>query len=306
VAPATAQEIAAAAGAPNDEGTNTQADAVVYKVKFGDKQRDLTPEQIASTFDRYSALNHKHATMKPIMEAAEAIMGHFNVQDPVQMAKVMIEQAKRGADGPATFGETQASNRGPETTARDMPADSFEAKLKRWEEENAASLPPGYKEMLHGQMQQQQMMQQMAEMMQGVMQKSAGVADAAQAMNTQNRDTRSQAIRSSIGTNVDRAQMALQLPDSAAQDFMVYASERGYTLEDFVDPSLTYKVMADFRNNMNSPEMERLRSMAQRRQAYTGSLGASPSGGGVAPAASEGGGTFDSLVNTAMAKKFVS
>lgn len=303
-APPTAQEQAASAGAPTDEGNKSQADAVLYEIEFQPGQkRKLTPDQIKSTFDRYSALNFEHAQMKPVLETAKAIMEHHKM-DPIAFAQAMIETAKRGADGPATFGETQASNRGPETTAKDMPADSFEAKLKRWEEENAASLPPGYKEMMLSQVQSQRQMQQMMQMMQDVMSKSAGVADAAKAMNDVGRDTKVQAIRQTIGNNVDRAQQALQLPDAAAQDFMVYASERGYTLEDFVDPQLTYKVMQDFRNNMNSPEMERLRSMAQRRQAFTGSLGSTPGGGAAAGAGDAAPSTFDKLVSSAMTSRF--
>jgi hypothetical protein len=63
--------------------------------------------------------------------------------------------------------------------------------------------------------------------------------------------------------------------------------------------------MTDFRNNMNSPEMERLRGMAQRRQAFTGSLGQTPSGGSAAAPPDQGGNTFDKLVNSAMSSKFV-
>jgi hypothetical protein len=302
-APPSAQEQAASAGAPKDEGSNSQADPVLYEIEFQPGQkRKLTPDQIKSTFDRYSSLNFEHAQMKPVMEAAKAIMGHHGM-DPMQFAQAMIDQAKRGVSQ-TTFGDTSRQN-GPETTAKDLAPDSFEAKLKRWEEENAASLPPGYKEMMASQMQSQSQMQQMMQMMQDVMSKSAGVADAAKAMNETGRDTRTQAIRQTIGNNVDRAQQALQLPDSAAQDFMVYASERGYTIEDFVDPQLTYRVMTDFRNNMNSPEMERLRGMAQRRQSFTGSLGQTPSGGGSPAPADQGGSTFDKMVSSAMGNKFV-
>jgi hypothetical protein len=80
---------------------------------------------------------------------------------------------------------------------------------------------------------------------------------------------------------------------------MIFAAERGYTMEDFVDPNLTIKVMQDFRNSMDSPEMERMRGIAQRRQAFTGSLGATPSAG-EAPAEDASAATFDRLVNRGM------
>jgi hypothetical protein len=75
-------------------------------------------------------------------------------------------------------------------------------------------------------------------------------------------------------------------------------------MEDFVDPQLTIKVMTDFKNNMDSPEMERMRAIAQRRQAYTGSMGSTPSAGSNAEAgAGDGGNTFDKLATMAMQKK---
>ena len=33
-------------------------------------------------------------------------------------------------------------------------------------------------------------------------------------------------------------------------------------MEDFVDPQMTIRVMQDFKNNMDSPEMERMRAIA--------------------------------------------
>ena len=39
-----------------------------------------------------------------------------------------------------------------------------------------------------------------------------------------------------------------------------------------------------FKNNLNSPEMARLTEIAKRRQAFTGSLGATPGVPGDAPA----------------------
>jgi hypothetical protein len=60
---------------------------------------------------------------------------------------------------------------------------------------------------------------------------------------------------------------------------MVFAAERGFTMEDFVDPQLTMKVVSDFKNNMNGPELERLKAVAAKRQAFTASIGTSPNAG---------------------------
>jgi hypothetical protein len=131
-----------------------------------------------------------------------------------------------------------------------------------------------------GQIKQQLAMTQ--QMLAAVLGQTQGVADAARQGVQQARTDGMQAVRQQIANNIDRAQQALQLPDDAAQDFMTFSSERGYSLEDFADPMLAFKVMSDFRNNMNSPEMERLKGIASRRQAFTGSLSAATPGSGMA------------------------
>lgn len=297
----TAQDKAAAAGSPKDEADNMQAEAVMYEVDFGDgKKRKLTPEQIRATYDRYASMNYEHSQMKPVLETAKALMGHYKV-DPIQFAKAMIEQAKRGGEGPTTFGDTSRQN-GPETTAQSPEAMDFDTKLKKWEEDNAASLPPGYKEMMAQQRQMQAMFMQSQQMMQQVLAGQKGVADAARATSQSATQQRVQAVQQQINNNLDRAQMQLQLPDAAAQDFLIFAAERGHNYEDFIDPEHTVRVMSDFKATMATPEMERLRAMAQRRQAFTGSLGVTPAAGG-APSTQSGESTFDRLATSAMTKR---
>jgi len=60
--------------------------------------------------------------------------------------------------------------------------------------------------------------------------------------------------------------------------------------------------MQDFKNNMNSPEMERMKNIAQRRQAFTGSLGSTPQATAT-NAPPEGASTLDNLINKTMSKR---
>ena len=60
--------------------------------------------------------------------------------------------------------------------------------------------------------------------------------------------------------------------------------------------------MTDFKNNMNSPEMERMKAIASRRQAYTGSLGSTPNAMASTEAPAEQT-TFDKMMSGAMAQK---
>ena len=87
----------------------------MYKVKMGDKERTLTPQQISSTFERYRDLNHKQAQMKPVMDLAEKMMQAGNI-DGNTAAKLMeasmqayTKNAQMGRNRPAQCCCTRAT-----------------------------------------------------------------------------------------------------------------------------------------------------------------------------------------------------
>lgn len=295
----TAQETATEQAAPKDEARKIADDAIVYEVEFGpEDKRKLTPAQIKSTMERYAALNHEHAQMKPVMEVAKALMQRYGANSQ-QFAEALANLVKAQESNP-TMGNTQG--RQPDKAGTQQGNAPEADPLAKWEEENAASLPPGYRDILASTRQMQQMVAQTQQMMQAIMSQGRGVADAARVATQDAQAQRTNAIRQSIANNLDRAQQSLQLPDTAAQDFMTFAAERGFTLEDFIDPQMTLKVMSDFRAVMQTPEMERLRAIAERRQAFTGMLGSAPSSPAQAPA-EPGQAPFDRMVQGAMARR---
>jgi hypothetical protein len=156
--------------------------------------------------------------------------------------------------------------------------------LAKWEEENAVTLPPGFRENAQKMSKLEQQLAQTNQMLMAVLEKTQGATQAMQQGAQTAQTDRVQALRQTIANNLNMAQQQAQLPDEAEQDFFNFASARGYTIEDFIDPQLTMAVVADFKNNMNSPEMERLRAIAQKRQAYTGSMQSAPGASGAAPA----------------------
>ena len=294
---------AAEKGSPETEGDKIAADAIIYEIEFGEgDSRKLTPQQIKSTFERYSALNYKNAQVKPIMDLVEQVMRANPGVSTKQMAD-QLQNILRAQESNPTLGNVEGKQSG-EIKPKD-PSD-LDSMLTKWEEDNAASLPPGYKDMLVGGNQTMaQMQQQLAatqQMLRQVMAQTQGVADAAKAGVASGQQKQVNAVRQQIANNIDRVQQALQLPDDKANDFMVFAAERGYTMEDFVDTQLTARVMQDFKNNMDSPEMDRMRSIAQRRQAFTGSLGSTPASSPSGQAA-QGESTFDKFSNMAMQKR---
>ena len=271
-APTTAQEKASAAGSPKTEGDKSSQDPVVYKVKMGDGDRELTQQQIAGTFERYRDLNYKQAQMKPVMELAEKMMKAGNAT-PDQVAKfmgaaaqAMTKNAKMGrSQNPQPAGTAQPAQ--PQNGAAAWK-DQMSNELKKYEDENAITLPPGYREgMDRMERMETQMKAQMAAM-QKVLQASQGNASQSVEAAKQAGMDRAGTVRQAISNNLDAAQQANGLPDDDAKLFMAFAGERGYTAEDFADKALTNKVMQDFKNAKNGPELARLQEVQQRRQAF--------------------------------------
>lgn len=294
---ATVQEQAAQVGSPQTEGDKTQEAAVMYKIPMNGSDRELTPQQIAGTYERYRDLNHKQSTMKPVMDLASKMMNAGNI-DGAQAAKLM-EASMQAFTKNAQFG---GQKKKPQEPSPIQQQPDLNNEFRKYEDENAIALPPGYREaasrltaMEERLGQGMQMMQQMTQRM--GQQAQQGVQSAQQAQGD-----RAQVVEQSIRNNLDRAQQQAGLPDEAVQDFQAYAGERGYTAEDFADANLTVKVVQDFANQRNTPEFERLRDMSSRRQAYL----QTQTGGPVsAVSPGQGDGTMERLTASALAKQNV-
>jgi len=300
-APTTPQEAAEETGSPQTEGDRVQQDPVVYKVQMGEEERALTPEQISSTFSRYKDLNYRNAQMKPINALAEQLMNKSGAS-PEQVASLMqaslqafTKNAQMGKNRPAQDGVAEPQQPGPNAQQPNLNEE-----FSKYEDENAISLPPGYREGMSRIQRMEQQLQQGMNMMNQVLQRSQqGAQQGVEAAQTAQVD-RNTAIQQTIANNLDRAQQAAQLPDEEGQNFMRYAGERGYTIEDFADAGLTQKVINDFKNERNTPEFSRLQEMAQRREAFLKSQSGGPAS---APNAQAGDDTLARLSASALAKR---
>ena len=270
--PPTVVEKAEAAGSPEDEGDRMSAPPMMYEVPFGEEKLQLTPEQIRGTFDRYGALNLKHSQLKPFVELGEELMKRVpEGTDASVVAQAMIKALTHNAQmGQA--GNPQMAGQ-PETPPEGNA--DLSAQLETCEKENAVALPPGYKDMM-GLTSQVSTMRQMLEQVLG---HSTGVAQAARQAREETDSRAVNVQRQHIMNNFGRVAQELQMPDEAAQDFMVFATERGYTVADFADYGLLRNVVSDYKANAQSPEVERLREIHKRRQAFVGTTGSSPAGG---------------------------
>ena len=119
----------------------------------------------------------------------------------------------------------------------------FEDQIKRWEEENAVSLPPmfreGFKTIQALQNDNANMRQTMNQFLASAGQINQDAAQTAVAAEQQAQD----AYRQTAANNLNEIQAKYKLPDSESDDFFTFAYERGFTQEDFIDIGLVDKIM---------------------------------------------------------------
>jgi len=275
-APPTNQEKASVAG-PVTEGDKSAQEPMSYKVNIGGTDRNLSPKQIEETFGRYRDLNYKQMQNAPINDVVNSLMEKSG-GSPEQIAALLqksvqafTKNTQLGQKRPAQQGVAQPQQ--PTPTAQQP---NLDAEFQKYEDDNALSLPPGYREAAQRMNRMEQQMQQNLGMMNQVLAASKQNAQQGADAGQNAQGDRGEAIKQTIMTNLDQAQSAAGLPDEDGKQFMAYAGERGYTIEDFVDKALTQKVVSDFKNAKNTPELERLQSMASKREAYLKSEKGSP------------------------------
>lgn len=317
-APTTEIEAATENAEPGDAGGEAP---IEYEIEVADGvKRKLTPKQIAGMLSRYTALNHAHATqvapLKPVLQFAEQIMSQLRQSGQNVSAEDLVKYLHTAAQayakspvmgkGAQPQGNTAVVASAPQmNTGGHIPphgTDDGDDPLTAWERDNAATLPPGYREQFQTIQSMQQQMQQLMSLLPQIINGQRGVAGAANTMMEQGVQAQQNAAKQTIITNLQRAQQQLQLPDEAEQDFMNFAFERGYTFEDFLDPQLTLSVASDFRNHMQSPEFARMRDIHNRRQAYTGNVQGAPAGG-AAPAPNPDQDFINSMTNQVLTQR---
>jgi len=304
--PPSQNEQAQEAVAPETEGDLSREEAFV-EVDFGEgDKRVLSTSQIKSTMERYRDMNYRHANeIKPIEPAINLINQMVaNARQSGQDVKgEEVAQFLASAIQAYTSNPQMGNQQDPTPDRPDGQNSSVDEEIARWERENAVTLPPQYRQGMQLINQLQGENAQMKQMMTSILAQANGVNGTAQVAVEQAQQDVSNAYRMQAANNLNSAQAEFNLPDEAENDFFDFAYGRGYTVEDFVDRDLTRRIMQDFAANRNTPEMERLRALNERRQAYTG-MGASTPSAGAAPAAGNPDQAFmDSVTQKAMQKR---
>ena len=291
----TEVEKAQEAVSPKTEADNSMDESVtMIKVDFGNGDvRDLSSNQIKETFNRYKDANYKLMQNKPMQPAMDFIQSIVNgaSKNGQQVSAEDVVQFLQAASQAYIKNPTMGAQKDPTPDRQGTPVTNmanleteFEDQIKRWEEENAVSLPPmfreGFKTIQALQNDNANMRQTMNQFLASAGQINQDAAQTAVAAEQQAQD----AYRQTAANNLNEIQAKYKLPDAESDDFFTFAYERGFTQEDFIDIGLVDKIMGDYVAVKGTPEMERLREMAKKRVAYTGNVTATPgsaSAGGV-------------------------
>lgn len=320
----TPQEQATAAVAPKTEQTSASQDPFeFFEVDDGKgNKRAYTPDQLRGITNRYSNLNYQHQTqIAPIQKSvqflnqlrSQAQAEGLDLNDD-QLYSILEASMTAYAKNP-TIGNTgqqpndqAAPGRADvaiETQTGSTSQTPLDEQLAAWEQQNAVSLPPGFKDALSKTGSLEQQIAQLTQMVAQLTQSGAQTAQVAQGQLTQAQQAQADAGRQRLVNNLQRVQNELQLPDEAENDFMAFVQGRGYDVWELMDYNLAKTLATDFKNNQQAPELARFRDMAARRQAFTGNLSPAPGNAGAAPAAPAAGADadFDQLTDAVMSQR---
>lgn len=308
----TNMEKAQAKVAPADQQAE-EAKTEIKFIKLGDKE--YTENQLSGMVGRYKDLNYKQMQFKPFMGFVEQLISDAKASGydakPEEMVALMQDAMKAFLKDPQMNSKGKPDGDDDSGGKKAQPAmsqDPDDEAYSAWEKENAVSLPPGFKESAKSTKEMAAKMDQMMAMFQQIVQgglagqKSLQTADQ---MTQQAQGMQADAATTMITNNLGSAFQAagLQQDPETRADFRLFAAQRGYDFPDFLDTDLTKTVVQDYLANKNAPEIDRLREVAKKRQAFTGMVeGAPGSAGAAAPAGGDP--MLAGLIDTAMSNKF--
>lgn len=290
----TPQEQATAAVAPATENSNGKKAPFEF---FEVDGQAYSPDQIQGMISRYKAQNYEHQTkVAPLKKSVEflnsirqqALAENQDINDD-QMSAILQAAMDAYAKNPTigAKGKQQGTQGDPARQDINMSqehnnntTDDINAQLAEWEANNAISLPPAYKQAIANNGTMASQIAELTELVKGLTAANATTAQTAEQQLNQAKGLNADAGRQQIVNNMQRIQNEFQFPDEAETDFMAFVQERGYDVWELMDYDLGRKLATDFKNLQAAPELERLRSAAQRRQAFTGNLAPSPGDNG--------------------------
>jgi hypothetical protein len=300
-------EDAAKAVATGDKGDKAPV-TIKFRRGEGDEAEDveLTESQVKGMFERYRSLNGRHATLKEPLRLVEAIMDRVGKDDPEAPQKamqVMLAGLQALSHNPQMGGNAKGQQK-----PQGQPTNASNA-LKEWAKKNAIDDVTPFEQVFGEVGNMKQAMSEMVGLMRQLAGQSAAGAGAVAKQAQDNASGRVDLMKRRVVQNFDRVQAEMSkkglkgFDEEGAKQFMNFAAQRGYLLEDFLDYDLLEKVATDYSNDVRSADVDRMSQVLGRRQAFSGSLAGAPSGGGSGGGAPKTPGqeTFARLVDKAVA-----
>ena len=285
----TPQEAATAALSPKTENTTAKQDPFEFFEVDGNA---YTPEQIKGMVSRYKGMNYEHQTkVAPIKKSVEILN---QLRQTAQTEGLEIDDDGLAAileNALTAYSKNPVVNKGttpPQTTGRqdfdvntqtgNGEGKTIEEQMAEWERDNAITLPPAYKQAVLQSGNLANQVQQLTEMVKNITKVGADTAATAEDKLKQATAANADAGKQQIMNNMARIQNEYKFPDESEQDFMAFVQARGYDLWELMDYNMAKTLAEDFKNNQASPELERIRQIHQKRQAFTGNLAPAPGG----------------------------
>ena len=89
---------------PKTEDDKTDEDPMAFiEIQMGGDLRKLTDKQIASTYARYSKLNHRHAEMSPVIKVIDQLVAQSGAT-PGQAAQYIVDLLSQAGKKNVTMG----------------------------------------------------------------------------------------------------------------------------------------------------------------------------------------------------------
>lgn len=278
---ATVTEQAVEAGSPETEGDLQAKSAILYEIEMSDgTKRNMSPQQIASTAERYADLNYKNAQNKNLNKVVEYAIKNGVVGSADEAALKIAQMIKAGQSNPTMGEENSKQNQNVAQKEERKSADA----LSEWEEQNAVSLPPGFRDMISMNQSTQQQIGQIAKLLQTFMSQTANMSKVATNEADEATMRQAQTAAQMAEMNLNRMGTEKGIADADAEEFINFAYENGYTDADFIDAELVNRLGDQFIALKRMPEYEGMKKRIAARTAWTGNMGPTPAGeGGVAP-----------------------
>ncbi len=276
------------------------AKAEVQFIKLGEKE--YTDSQLQGMMGRYKDLNYKHAQNKPVMDVIEQIITSAKNSGydakPDEVAGLVEASMRAYLKNPQMGQQKSKDSESKQQAKQPMSSDGDEVETdndpdgmyEQWEKENAVKLPPGFRETAKSSKEMGKKLDDMMAMFQQVIQGGLDGGQAKQEAGQQVQQAQTMqadAANKMISNNLNQSfqQAGIGTDPQTRSDFRMFAAQRGYDFPDFMDAGLTATVVADYKANKDAPEVQRLREIAQKRQAFTGMVEGAPGAAGGSPKA---------------------